>query len=168
MSTPSIVTNKRLIHRRRYDSARLCVCAREKQRDSQLVDLVVDLWCYGLFLWWRSWFWSPRGSILTGGHIAILGPSGHVCPSLGVATAIATAFPIRWPLSTPGPPGQLSAQFGCNVQKIPLSVHGHGPDIMLVIPVECLTFPVLILLAHCPHTDLFVDHIDTRKAASEI
>lgn len=41
----------------------------------------------------------------------------------------------------------------------------HVPNIMLVLHVEILTFQILILLAHCPHTDLVVDHIDTRKAA---
>ena len=33
---------------------------------------------------------------------------------------------------------------------------------------EHLTFQILILLAHRPHADLIVDHVDTRKAASEV
>lgn len=37
---------------------------------------------------------------------------------------------------------------------------------VFVIRIDCLTFQVLILLAHSPHADLFVDHIDSREAAS--
>lgn len=40
---------KGLIHKHRYDSARLCVLVSGKQRDPQVLDLVVDLWCYGPF-----------------------------------------------------------------------------------------------------------------------
>lgn len=124
-------TIKRLIHKHRYDSAHVCV--KEKERDPQVLS-------GGFTVLWAAFydddprFMSLKGSILTGGHAAIF---GLVCPSLGVATAIATPFLIRWPFNTPGPPGQLSAQF---------------------------SFQILVLLAHCPHTDLIVDHIDPRMA----
>lgn len=79
---------------------------------------VEDLRCSGLFLWRRPWFVSlreaPSSQVVTAPSWA---PSGRVCPGFGVAMAIATAFPMRWPLYTPGPPGQLSAQFSCKVQN---------------------------------------------------
>lgn len=39
--------------------------------------------------------------------------------------------------------------------------------IMRILQLYFLTFQIVILLAHRPHTDLIVDHIDTRKAASQ-
>lgn len=36
------------------------------------------------------------------------------------------------------------------------------------IKIISLTFPVLVLLAHRPHADLFVDHIHAGETASEI
>lgn len=40
---------KGLIHKHRYDSAHLCVLVSGKQQDPKVLDLVVDLWCYGPF-----------------------------------------------------------------------------------------------------------------------
>lgn len=48
LSTTSIFTNKRLIHRHRYDSAHLCVCVKVKQRDPQWMDSVMVSWCHDL------------------------------------------------------------------------------------------------------------------------
>ena len=116
MSTPSKYTHKRRIHEHRYESAHLCACVKEKQRDPQVLT-------GGFMVLWAVFVATLRGSIPTGGHIAILGPpSGFVCPGFGVATAIATAFPIRCPLNTSGPPGQLSAQFSCYVRKTRISL----------------------------------------------
>lgn len=75
-------------------------------------------------------FMSLKGSILTGGHTTIL---SLVCPGLRVATAIATPFLIRWPLNTPGPPGQLSAQFSCK-RETGISLNaGNEPNITVLV-----------------------------------
>lgn len=161
-------TIKRLIHKHRYDSAHtcvfVCVCVREKRPPG------VEHWIYGVmgcFYDNAPGFVSLRGSILTGGHIAILGPSGRVCPGFGVATTTATAFPISWPLETSGPPRQLSAQLSCRHRQTDISSSVPSCAVAsswVLTRVGCLTFQILILLAHGPHADLFVDHVDTREA----
>lgn len=77
----------------------------------------VDLWNYGLYYDTAPGLISQRCFIFTGGRRAILGSLGVVCPSFEVTMAIGTAFPIGWPHNAFGPPGQLSAQFSCKVQK---------------------------------------------------
>lgn len=122
MSTLSVFTHRGLIHKHRYDLAHLCVCVKEKERNPQVLSdgfMVLRAVFMSTLLVLVSMGLNPH----CGGHIAILGPSGLVCPGFGVATAIATAFTIRWPLNTPGPPRQLSAQFSCNVQKTDTSLN---------------------------------------------
>lgn len=125
------------------------------KRDPQ----VVDLRCYGLFF-----MATALGFGLLSSRVVA---SGHVCPGFGVTEAIATAVPLSRSLNAPGPPRQFSASLDCNAQK--------DTPVMFVCSNRCcfsefwtLTFPVLVLLAHRPHADLFVDHIHAGEAASEI
>lgn len=92
-----------------YDSAHLCI-QYMWDTESQVLDLMMHLWSvfYGNTLWVG----------LYGARASPVVTSGHICPSFGVVTAIATAVPCGWPLNAPGPPGQLSAPFSCNVPKM--------------------------------------------------
>lgn len=122
---------------------------------------MVDLWCYGPFFYGDScWICSLSSPVVA---------SGHVCPRFGVAMAIVTAIPLRRSLHTLGPPRQFSAPLGCNAQKRCFC------DACWLKQGCCrfsdcwtLTFPVLVLLAHRPHADLFVDHIHAGETASKI
>lgn len=96
MSTPP-----GLIYKHRYDSAHLCVFVSETTgpRGVGFSGGFMVLW--SVFLMATPLVWFSRGgrggggsSIHTGGHVAIRGPSGCVCPSLEVATEVATAFSI--------------------------------------------------------------------------
>lgn len=150
ISTSSIFTYKGLIYKCIYEYAHLCIQEGPSGGRFMLLRSVL----YGD----SSWIWSLSSPVIA---------SGHVCPGFGVTAAIATAVTLRRSLNTPGPPRQFSASLDCNTQK--------DVSVTLVCSSRCcfsefwtLTFPVLVLLAHRPHADLFVDHIHAGETASEI
>ena len=158
-------SHTRLIHQHRYDSAHLCVRVRETPRCWAL-----DLWCYGLFWWRRPWFvclqerlhphrWSRR-------HPGPPHQAWLFAQVLGLLRRLRQRF-LLFDLSTRlGHPDLSLHSSAVTCKKQILSVNAWSRTKHRAC-LEFLTFQVLVLLAHCPHADLVVDHVDTREAVAE-
>lgn len=150
---------KRLIHKHRYDSAH---------------PPGVECWIYGVmgcFYDYAPGFVSLRGSYphrwshCHPGLIRLCLPRFWGCYGDCDSVSYKMTSQHAWATRT-----SLCTVRLWRAKDTDMSVNAWSRNlyIMLVLLVGCLTFQILILLAHCPHADLFVDHIDTRKAATEI
>lgn len=128
---------------------------------------------YGFIVSWPDMSVDARGfgrsggggSILTGGHVSIL------CSHQAL---FAQLFGLLWWLGQRLLWDDLSTRLGHPDSSLHSSAAKHTCGKAWSQPrhrtgcMHCLTFPVLVVLTHCPHADLFVDHIDTREAADNV
>lgn len=142
-----------------------------KKRDPQVLSGgFMVLWAVFMATWPVCVSKGGGGSILTGGHVEHPGPHQALFAQVwGLPRRLRQRFLLDDLSTRLGHPDNSlhSSAVMCKRHRYYSVNASCVPDVMPVLLVECLTFQVLILLAHCPHTDLVVDHVDTRKAASE-
>lgn len=144
---------ERLIHKHWYDGAHVSRRKRETPRCWAL-----DLWCYDAPRYYPRW-WSRHHSRL---HQALF------AQVLGLPRRLRQRFLVVDLSMRLGHPDNSLHSSAVRYKRwqISLKVWQCSVTECLFLHEDCLTFQIFILLAHCPHTDLVVDHIDTRKADS--